>query len=63
LESYREMYGGRAEKQRGGARMVVAVDEEGRHLGEDNPAWNVAVTVDRAGKALGLALERQSERY
>jgi len=62
LESYREMYGGRAGEQKGGARMVVAVDEEGRQLGEDNPAWNIAVTVNRAGKALGLALEQQSER-
>jgi len=63
LESYREMYGGRAGEQKGGARMVVAIDERGRQLGEDNPTWNIAVTVSRAGKALGLALEQQNERY
>jgi len=56
LESYREMYRGRAREQKSGARMVVAVDEEGRQLGEDNPAWNIAVTVNRVAKGLESAL-------
>jgi len=62
LESYREMYGGRAGEQESGARMVVAVDEKGRWLGEDNFVWSVVVAVNRAVKDLESALEQQKER-
>jgi len=56
------MCGGGAGERKGGARMVVAVDEEGRQLGEDNPVWSVAVAVSRAAKSLGSALEQQKDR-
>jgi len=62
LETYRKIHGSEAGGQKGGAQMMVAVDEKGRWLGEDNFVWSVVVAVNRAAKDLESALEQHNER-
>jgi len=62
LETYRKIHGSGAGERKGGARMVIAVDEKGRWLGEDSFVWSVVVAMNRAAKDLESSLEQQKER-